>query len=499
MRTTLSLIFATLCGTCLTLTAQVFTGPHSLPSLNAQGIIVADVNHDGNADLIYTQSNANTVAVALSRGDGTFDTPATYFAGNAPGSLAVADFNGDGKLDLAITTPGSSNNLSEITVLLGNGDSTFQAPVTYTVGGVPNSITVGDFNNDGKPDLAVLSLNQQLTILTNTGTSFSAQTITVPTYYSQNGFGDQTWSVTAGDFNGDHRMDLAYVDGCGGCDIPVETYWIMTNTGSGWTFAQGPTATGTYLIHAFDLDLDGKSDLVSTYAGCHTPCEGTIVDYSNGDGTFTRVFAYGGGSLDPISFDAAMGDFNNDGKMDLAIIVSSGYGGPKYTYQSAGIAILDGKGGRSGFEAPRFFLYPPGDTSSVEGALIDSGFFEPNGNKDLFTPTFFTESAVSYWLNTTIPKHDPCPYPTSAGVHICAPAQNSTTNGERVTFLASARAGTQPLNRMELWIDGHKVFQVFADRMHESVKVTPGTHEADIIEDDATGAYIKKRVSFTVP
>lgn len=493
------LCFATLLASSLTLFAQTFTGPHFLAPLDATGIVIADVNHDGNADLIYTQSNANTVAVALSRGNGSFATPVTYSVGPYPTSIVVGDFNGDGKLDLAITTPGSMNSLSEISVLYGNGDGSFQNPKTYTVGGVPNSIAVGDFNNDGKPDLAVLSQNRKLTILTNTGTSFIAQTTTVPTFYDNNTGKDLTYSITAGDFNGDHRMDLAYVDSCYSCDVPLETYWIITNTTNGWKFATGPTATGTYLIRAFDVDLDGKSDLVSTYAGCHTPCAGTNVDYSNGNGTFTRVYAYSAGSSSPISYDATMGDFNNDGIMDLALIVSSGYTGQNYTYQTPGVAVISGQGGRSGFNNPVYFVYPTSDTNISEGAVIDSGFFEPNGRKDLGTPTFPSENHVAYWLNTTVATHDPCPYPTSAGVHICAPLNGQRVGSNKVTFVASGRAGTQPLNRMELWIDGKKVFQVLADRMNVSVTLPNGTHQADVIEDDAVGSYVKAHVMFIVP
>src|SRR5438874_83752 len=83
--------------------------------------------------------------------DGTFQTAANYGAGTHPFSVAVGDFNSDGRSDLAVANEGSGN----VSVLLGNGDGTFQAAVNYGAGGNPGSVAVGDFNADGKPDLAV--------------------------------------------------------------------------------------------------------------------------------------------------------------------------------------------------------------------------------------------------------------------------------------------------------------------------------------------------------
>ena len=87
----------------------------------------------------------------LGNGDGTFQAAVNYAAGSRPYSVAVGDFNGDGKPDLAVAN-GSSNDVS---VLLGNGDGTFQAAANYATGSDPISVGVGDFNGDGKPDLAV--------------------------------------------------------------------------------------------------------------------------------------------------------------------------------------------------------------------------------------------------------------------------------------------------------------------------------------------------------
>lgn len=133
-------------------------GPNSPISLgvNLQGIVAADFNGDGKLDVAVTDSAANTVIVLLGNGDGTFGAPLTIPAGNQPVAIVAGDFDGDGKLDLAIANFGDGT----ITLLLGNGDGTFtQASGSpYSVGRGPFQIAAADFNGDGKLDLAVTNL-----------------------------------------------------------------------------------------------------------------------------------------------------------------------------------------------------------------------------------------------------------------------------------------------------------------------------------------------------
>ena len=93
----------------------------------------------------------NTVSVLLGNGDGTFQNPTSDAVGNDPDAIAVGDFNGDGQLDLAV----ANDEDNTVSVLLGNGDGTFQTRRTYAVGGGPDAVAVGDFNGDGRLDLAV--------------------------------------------------------------------------------------------------------------------------------------------------------------------------------------------------------------------------------------------------------------------------------------------------------------------------------------------------------
>src|SRR5207249_3382514 len=114
-------------------------------------VAAGDFNGDGQLDLAVADNGAKAVSVLLGNGDGTFQAARAFPVGDYPRSVVVGDFNGDGKLDLVLTNP----NVDTLSVLLGNGDGTFQDPTTFAAGTSPYSVAVGDFNGDGKLDLAV--------------------------------------------------------------------------------------------------------------------------------------------------------------------------------------------------------------------------------------------------------------------------------------------------------------------------------------------------------
>jgi hypothetical protein len=135
-------------------------------------VAVGDFNGDGKPDLAVANSSSNNVGVLLGNGDGTFQAAVHYAVGSGPRSVAVGDFNGDGKPDLAVANSDFISGIGSISVLLGNGDGTFQAAVNYAAGSRPASVAVGDFNGDGRPDLAVANLGNNVTILLNTTPGF---------------------------------------------------------------------------------------------------------------------------------------------------------------------------------------------------------------------------------------------------------------------------------------------------------------------------------------
>src|SRR5207237_378235 len=154
-------------------------------------------NRDGKLDLAVADlgpstQRAGTVSVLLGNGDGTFQVARTFAVGNTIWSVAVGDFNGDGKLDLAVPDGGANS----VSVLLGNGDGTFQAALNFGAGLGPVFVAVDDFNGDGKRDMAVANYYFPGTVsvlINNTATAPSTFTLTV----SKAGTGSGT--VTSGD------------------------------------------------------------------------------------------------------------------------------------------------------------------------------------------------------------------------------------------------------------------------------------------------------------
>jgi hypothetical protein len=128
-------------------------------------VVVGDFNGDGNLDVAVINTT-NNVLVFLGNGDGTLQAVKSYPAGNGPISIATADFNGDGKLDIATADFNDPHSHSYVAVLLGNGDGTFQPPSEFRVGYHPWPLVVADFNHDGKPDIA--TLGNAVSILLNT-------------------------------------------------------------------------------------------------------------------------------------------------------------------------------------------------------------------------------------------------------------------------------------------------------------------------------------------
>src|SRR6266567_700175 len=256
-------------------------------------IVVGDFNGDGKPDLAVANFGDWNVYVLLGNGDGTFQVArSVYFNGGGARFwyIAEGDFNGDGKLDLAVTDY-SNNNVS---VLLGNGDGTFQAPRTFPVGIHPAQVAVGDFNGDGKPDLVVSNVDSNtISVLVGNGdgTFQAAQSLPV---------GLNPWYFALGDFNSDGILDLAVADyGCSQeCHpSPSNTVLVLLGNGDG-TFQ----AAQNYLVDSApvfvavgDLNGDGKPDLA--VADLHTFNISVLINNSGGSPVVaTPTFSPGGGT-----------------------------------------------------------------------------------------------------------------------------------------------------------------------------------------------------------
>ncbi len=217
---------------------------------------VGDFNADGRLDLAIVNSVSNDVSVLLNNGDGTFQQPGLTFAVEAnPNAVAVGDFNSDGKLDVAT----ANYSHSDVSVLIGNGNGTFQPKVNYTIGVGARNIAVADFNADGKLDLATSnSLSQSVSILlgNGNGTFLGATNISIGTDAS---------GLAIGDFNGDGRPDIAVPNFSGGAGSTVS---ILLNTSGppAATITSGPGANQFVQPGqnaAFTIAADGHGATIS--------------------------------------------------------------------------------------------------------------------------------------------------------------------------------------------------------------------------------------------
>ena len=270
-------------------------------------VAVGDFNGDGKPDLAIANALNGPGLVTVLLGDGTGGfAPALrpLPTGAFPISVAVADFNGDGKQDLAVVNTGDSN----VTVLLGNGTGVFtQAPDSpFMAGSSAYSVAVGDFNGDGNPDLAVADFGGGITVLLGNGSGgFTAAS------GSPFAAGTHPDSVAVGDFNGDGKQDLAAANN-GSNNVTV----LLGNGSGGFTAASGsPFAAGSIplSVAVADFNGDGKQDLAIADEG-----SGVTVLLGDGSGGFTA--ATGSPFATDLSLDSlAVGDFNGDGWPDLAV------------------------------------------------------------------------------------------------------------------------------------------------------------------------------------
>jgi len=363
--------------------------PHKTSGYNPYSVAIADVNGDGNLDLIVANEEQSktdpegSISVMLGRGDGTFHAAVNYSSGGESAySIVVADVNGDGKLDLVVANGcfGSDCSTGSVGVLLGKGDGTFKKAVIYRSGAASvfgSQVAVGDLNGDGKLDLAVANTGSGcgsgcpegligILLGNGDGTFKKAKT------YRTGGFDGIGW-VAIADVNGDEKPDLVVANYCATeCSYPpVEgSVGVLLGNGNG-TFQAVKTypsgGDGTASVAVADLNNDGKPDLLVANCGPEacgpgSPGGNVGVLIGNGNGTFKPVVNYPAANS---PFDVAAADVNGDGKLDIVV---SNWGTPNAGTNDGAVTVLLGKGNGTFRPAQTF---PSGGAEAPSVAVAD--------------------------------------------------------------------------------------------------------------------------------
>ncbi|HXD32427.1 MAG TPA: FG-GAP-like repeat-containing protein [Pyrinomonadaceae bacterium] len=328
---------------------------------NPRSIAVADFNGDSKLDLAVANSSptGTDISVLIGNGVGGFGAATSFVVGTQPMSVAAADISGDGKIDLLVANRGTNN----MSVLLGNGVGGFAAPTNFATGSGPSFVVVVDVNSDGKLDAVVANNSaSDLSVLLGNGTGGFA----APTSFAA---GANPGSIALSDFNGDGKVDAAVTNFTAG------TVSILLGNGTGGFGAPSSVTIGANpgTLAVGDFNTDGRADLaVPNFSSLNIS-----VLLGNGAGGFGPATNFAAGTT-PAA--VAVGDINGDGKLDL---VAANEG-------SNNLSVLLGTGAGSFVAAANFPVTFP------IGVVISD--FNNDGKSDLASANF-TTATVSVLLN----------------------------------------------------------------------------------------------------
>ncbi|KAA6457627.1 VCBS repeat-containing protein [Acidobacteria bacterium AB60] len=470
--------------------------------LNNDGIPDLVVNEYATGDL------QPYFAVFLAKGDGTFWGPAWYQysavphgdTGPGPVPMAFGDFNGDGNIDIAMVTGDNA-----ITVYLGKGDGTFVNPWHSWILGIPSDqyfgqglIATADFNHDGKMDLAVVGYGPSsnvVYILPGEGNGLFSKDVPVLTVPGEGAAA--YWGVQqllVGDFDNDGNADLGVMASVGignGNSGSMTPHILYGNGNFGFQDTTPISSTSEVVYRVGDLNGDGKSDLYSMDVG------GLNTYYGLSGRTFlhrTQASIWGG-----VFSEASMADFNDDGHNDLVAITRN------YTSTFLVFYLATGTLGQFEYQVwnvPNAASVPVGASGTV--ALPVVGDFNHDGKPDwallghttsgsTIAYTGVNETAGELWSN--------CDYPRAQrGINLCSPA---VVSGPTVNFTATAHA-LEPLRNIQLWVDGKKL----GEQSHTwegngwfgaSIPFGPGTHYGTYFGTGISSTLVQENFTFTVP
>jgi len=396
-----------------------YSTPGTYGSGTTNAIAAADFNKDGNLD--YATVGGGGVYISIGDGAGNFATAVNYPAGPSPSQFTVGDFNKDGYPDIAVT---QQNGPGAVYVLLNNKNGTFASPVSYSVGNGPYLVQTGDFNKDGNLDLVVTNVTDGTVsvLLGNGDGTFQGQKVS--TSQTSGSY------LAVADFNGDGELDLAVAL----YSASSTNISILLGNGDG-TFQAPLTTTPAPLLAtglaAGDFDADGKIDLVVAADSINNGsvgAGGAAIYLGLGNGSFAKVVDYptvppglNDSNFPTFRGPISLGDLNNDGFLD---IVAPNYGSLANGI-NLGPAILLGKGDGT------FILNPA--TAPVAGTFqggVALGDFNHDGLLDLAVRNF--DPFGGQYLNTVTMLLS-----TEGTEVVLTSSANPSVQGQPVTFTAT--------------------------------------------------------------
>ena len=545
------------------------------PAGGGSAINRGDFNRDGILDVVTANSSSiGGISVYLARADGTFNAPISTASAPPSNDLAVGDFNKDGKLDVAVVGLGSII----VTVLLGNGDGTFQSPISFSAapGFALSSITTGDFNNDGKLDLAVVETNtntSQVEVFEGDGTGHFSLANTL-----KSSDPSAIRKVRVGDFNRDGKTDIAMQqdaavsawfgngaftfdqvvlrhyfqtedlntvdvnqDGFGDIVVSFFTNTSTLNGGVDGFFGQATRAlTLKHLIAtttnfeapaqttAADVNGDGINDLVGLDDD-NTSANGLYVWFGNADGSFQQTpvrFVY---TTDRDRAAMVPGDFNRDGRIDFAaprlgdstlegLLNATPRAACKkstvnhsitvcqpqdVTFSHSPLHVVAQATSTAGISKIQIFV----DNvlkQTAAGSSITGNFALSAGTHSLLVKAVddagatFTSNLRHITIFSGTSGQTCATTPSTITLHVCLPAQNASA-ASPVRIFANAYSG-RPLTSIQVFIDNTLKFSdKRASYVNRGFTLGPGTHLIVVKAFDAAGNRVSQSRNITVP
>jgi hypothetical protein len=490
----IAVVLVLLCG-AIPVAAQVGFQTTVYNSPDDYRLIARDLSGDGSLDLVVFGGPLN---VRLNNGHGGFGA-AISVAGAKADVVALADFNKDGRPDIAACTQNYPANTSTIRIYLNQGGGHFATSYSITIAYECTNVMAADVNGDGRPDLVVSAFSPYPLLNGYVFTYFGngagklgapvAQAVSLPALKDPTDIASCLFtSAVGGDFKRTGRLDLILFGSCDSVTSAGTIYYGTSDRAGHYALSEILEGfvffDGGALPYVADVDGNGLPDvvLVSSFAAPHGYSNGTLEFLVNkGAGLFALKDAFTE-TDDPESgppagflYAGAAAEFNHDGVYDA---VAGFRESPDGVTSTSGIGLLNGLGHFTYSESQSWKLNNP-------PRVLVAADFNHDGWTDLATLT--TNHLVVY-LNhgaTTI-----CPAPATAGVHVCSPYTAQPSLPSPIPVVAAAKGASGIVSRMEIWVDGAKKATFSGNKINTRLTIASGSHTLIVVEYDSLNASI---------